>query len=168
MTPIPFEWSGDAMIPAPGFRKRCDEQYVVGERYTLEVIEDRSSATHRHLFAAIRECWMNLPEKLALQYPTPDHLRKHALIVAGFCDSRTHICKSRAAALEVARFVQPIDSYAMVVARGCTVTVFTAKSQAMRAMPRAEFQASKTAILDFCASLIGTTPGELAKAGEAA
>lgn len=74
------------MEPAPGFKKRCDATFTIGARYVLAPREERSSASHRHEFAWLREAWMNLPEHLAEQFPTETHLRKRALIEAGYYD----------------------------------------------------------------------------------
>jgi hypothetical protein len=49
-----------------------------------------------------------------------------------------------------------------------TVTRYTAKSQSMKAMGRAEFQASKEAVLGFLADMVGVTPDALATHAEAA
>lgn len=37
-----FDWDGDAMVPRAAFKKRCDEEFVVGEIYRLEAREERS------------------------------------------------------------------------------------------------------------------------------
>jgi hypothetical protein len=160
--PIPFAWDGDAMVPLPGFRRRCDEQYVIGERYLLEPIEERSAASHRHFFAAIRECWMNLPDRIGDRFSSPEALRKHALVQTGYRDERSIVCASRAEAQRVAAFVRPMDDFAVVTVREAIVVVYTAKSQSMRAMGREEFGKSKEAVLDYLASLIGTDRDALA------
>lgn len=156
-----FEWDGEAMVPRPGFAKRCDEMYTVGEIYRMEVREERSFISHRHFFASVHEAWLNLPEDLSERFATPDHLRKYALIKAGFRDERSFACGSKAEAVKLAAFLQPFDDYAVVVVRESTVISYTAKSQSMKAMGKADFQRSKDAVLAVCAEMIGVQPQAL-------
>ncbi|WP_431861469.1 hypothetical protein [Azospirillum sp.] len=142
---------------------------MVGEVYRLSEHQDRSDASHRHYFACINEAWENLTEHMAAQFPTPDHLRKFALIKAGHADSRQMVASSKAEAVRLAAFIKPIDDYALVLVDGAVVTVWTARTQNMRAMDRKTFQASKDAVLAIVAEMIGTTPAALsANAGQAA
>lgn len=159
--PLPFRWTGEGFEPLPGFGKVADRQFVVGERYTLAVIEDRSNASHRHEFAWLREAWLNLPEKLAEEFASPDHMRKAALIDAGFYHESVIDAGTNAAALRVAAFIKAMDEFSVVIVRGAVVVRRWAKSQSYRAMGKAEFQKSKTAIMEVIANLIGVTPGEL-------
>ncbi len=168
-TPILCTWDGEAFAPAGSlWSKRANERYVVGERYTLEPREERSAESHRHYFATIHTAWQNLPEAAATRFPTEDHLRKWALIKAGYRDERSIACSSKAEANRLAAFIRPMDDFALVIVGGAVVTVYTAKSQSMRAMGKAEFQKSKDAVLDALAALIGTSADELKQAGEAA
>lgn len=156
--PIPMRWEGDGFVPASAYwAKRADQQYVIGEVYNLAPVEDRSDKTHRHEFAWLREAWLNLPEHLADQYPTPEHLRKRALIDTGWYDEEIIDCGTTAAAIRVASSFRRRDDFVVVVVRGPIVVCRTAKSQSRRAMDRQQFQASKTAIMDAIAALIGTT-----------
>jgi hypothetical protein len=91
---------------------------------------ERSSASHRHYFAAVYDAWLNLPEIDAERFPTADHLRKYALIRAGYCDTRELVCASKAEAVRVGAFMKPMDPYALVAISGAVVRVYTAKSQA--------------------------------------
>jgi len=164
MTPLPFTWNGEAMVIRPGFQKRADEAFCIGEGYTLAVVEDRSAASHRHYFAAVNEAWANLPEHLAERWPSAEHLRKAALIRTGYRDERSFACSSRAEAIRMAAFLKPIDDFAMVALSGTTVLVLTAKSQSVRAMGKAVFQESKDAVLNALAEMIGTDAEALARA----
>lgn len=159
--PLAFEWDGDAMVPLNA--KRADAFYTVGERYIMAPVSQRSDATHKHEFAWLREAWMSLPDDLAERFPTAEHLRKWALIRAGYSDSHTITCASKAEAIRVAAFIRPIDEFAVVTTNGATVTRFTAKSQSRRAMGAKEFQDSKTKILEVVARMLGVEPGELPK-----
>lgn len=164
MNPLPFRWTGDTMEPLRAFKRRADAEFVVGQIYRLDVVEDRSAASHRHYFAAINEAWSNLPEAEADRFPSPEHLRKWALINAGFHNRREMVASSKAEAARLAAFIEPMDEYAAVTVRGAAVEVLTARSQSVRAMGKEEFQRSKDAVLEIVASVIGVTPGELGKA----
>lgn len=162
--PLPCRWTGDSFEPAsPHWARQADQHFVVGQIYPLEIREERSPASHKHYFSAIAEAHRNLPEEAAERLPTPEHLRRFALIKCGYRDERTITCNSRAEALRVASFIRPMDEFALVVVAGNSVSVFTAKSQSMRAMNKATFAASKDAVLAYLAEMLGTTPRELAE-----
>jgi len=166
---IPVEWDGEAFAPAHGFGRYADQHFVIGERYVMEPVEDRSAKSHRQFFAAIREAWMNLPEHLAETIPSPEALRKRALIMTGYRDETSIVCASAAEARRVAAFVRPTDEFAIVSINGPVVVRWTAKSQSTRAMDRATFQQSKASVLDWIADLIGSTAGQVQReAGRAA
>ena len=125
--------------------------------------------SHRFYFASVNEAWKNLPEDMAERYPTSDHLRKWALIKAGYRDERSIVASSKAEALRIAAFIRPMDEYAVVVVREAVVRVYTAKSQSTRAMGKAEFGASKEKVLDILSAMIGTSRDALvANAGQSA
>ena len=167
--PIPFIWDGESMAPLPRFSRVCDGAFVIGKEYPMIVHEARSAASRGHYFACLSECWRNLPEDIAEDFPTAEHLRKKALIKCGYADERSIVAASKAEALRVAAFVRPMDEYAVVLVSECVVKVFTAQSQSMRAMGKKAFAASKDAVLAYAASLIGVTPATVAsEAGRAA
>lgn len=151
----------------PRSPRLADQAYVVGETYLLTAYEQRSAKTHKHEFAWLRGAWENLPEDLADLYPTPEHLRKRALIDAGFYHENVIDAGTKAAALRVAAYIRASDDFKLVIVRGPLVLVREAKSQSMRAMGKKDFQASKTAILDLISTMIGVAPAQL-EAAEAA
>jgi hypothetical protein len=161
--PVPFTWDGQVMTPKSSYRSHCLLRFNPGTWYHLTEHQERSQESHRHEFAEIDEAWKNLPERLAGQFPTSTHLRKHALIRTGWCDSRHFVASSKAEALRLAPFIRAFDEYSLVTVAGQTVTVLTALSQSRRAMGKKRFQASKDAVLAFVAELIGTSPATLAK-----
>ena len=161
---IPFRWTGEVMEPARGHLHRCNVEFVVGAVYTMETVEQRSAASHRHYFAAIHEAWQSLPENLVEQFPTDEHLRRWCLIRAGYCQHRDIVASSKAEALRISAFVKPMDPYAVVAPRGCVVTVWTAESQSTKAMGKQRFQESKDAVLGLIATMIGTDPVEIGRA----
>lgn len=165
--PVPMQWDGEAMQPTKGFAALADKEFVVGEVYTLvEADQERSGASHRHYFASVYEAWLNLPPLDAERFPTADHLRKYALIRAGYCDSRELPCSSKAEAVRVAAFMKPMDTYSLVTVTANVVRVYTAKSQKARAMSRKVFQESKDAVLDVLAGMIEVPTERLLFAGQ--
>jgi hypothetical protein len=163
MTPVQsFTWNGEAMIPARP--KLADQEYVIGRRYWLEEVSDRSWASHRQEFAWIAVAWGNLPDAIAETFPTPEHLRKAALIATGWHRETVFDAGSRAAALRFVAYAKNEDEFASVVLRGSTVTVRKARSQRMRGhdrMDKAEFQKSKDDIMGWISSLLGVEAAEL-------
>lgn len=162
--PQGFTWNGEAMVPRSP--RLADKAYTVGENYLLVTHEDRSTATHNHEFAWLKDAWLNLPENLSDEFPTPEHLRKRALIDGGFYDQTVIDAGSNAAALRVASAIRAREEFSLVIVRGPAVVIRTAKSQSRRSMNKQEFQASKTAILEVVSTMIGVKPEELA--GQAA
>jgi hypothetical protein len=62
-----------------------------------------------------------------------------------------------------------MDEYALVSVEGSVVNVFSAQSQSQRAMGKQRFQASKEAVLDVLASMVGVKAEQLQhEAGRAA
>jgi hypothetical protein len=159
-----FRWSNRALIPTDRFSDAADEQFTDGAVYWVSVEPERTEKTHNHEFAWLKEAWKNLPDHLAEQFPTPDHLRKRALIDAGFYTETIIDVGSNAAALRVRAYAQAEDQFAAVVVRGPFVVVRKAKSQSRRAMGAVDFQRSKTAVLEIVSALIGVTPETLARA----
>lgn len=159
--PLIYVWSGTAMEPLPRFAKICDREFVIGQTYSLDVVEERSAKSHNHEFAWLHEAWMNLPEGLAELYATSEHLRKRALIDSGFYDETLIDAGSGAAALRVASLLRGDDEFCLVIVRGPIVCRRKAKSQSRRAMGNADFQPSKRAIMEVVASMIGVTPDAL-------
>lgn len=141
--------------------KQADAEYVVGEVSMMEEWLDRSDISHKQEFAWLREAWKNLPEDLADLYPTPTHLRKRALIQAGYYDETIVDVGSNAAAIRVMIAWQATDAFALFIVRGPILCRRTAKSQARRAMDKKTFQESKTAIMEIVSNLIGVSPDEL-------
>lgn len=159
--PQAFFWDGEAMKPRSP--RLADKAYCVGETYWLVPHEERSTATHNHEFAWLKDAWLNLPEDMAEQCPTQEHLRKRALVDAGYYNETVTDAGSNAAALRVASSMRAMDEFALVIVRGPLVVMRRPKSQSRRAMGKQEFQESKTAIIETISAMIGITPGQLLK-----
>lgn len=148
------EWDGEAFVPRSAYRARCDKEYVVNEIYRMEVREERSSRSHGHYFACLKDAFDNLPEGVADNVASPEHLRKYALIKAGYRDEDVFVAGSAKDAQQIAAFAKASDEYRIVLVSDCVVTVLTAKSQSARAMGKKDFQASKDAVLNIVAGLV--------------
>lgn len=168
--PIKFIWNGEAMVPATAYwARQCDRQFVVGAQYPLVEEHERSQASHNHEFAFVTEAWSSFPDHLLEQFPSPEHLRKYALIRKGFATMVQHACASKAEAERLqAALSGHVDKYALVIRRDAIVTVYEAESQSYRTMSKARFQQSKTAIMEFIGDLLGVAPEALATVGRAA
>ena len=157
-----FTWNGEAMIPMRA--KAADQEFVIGQRYWLEQVSDRSWISHRHEFAWIKQAWDNLPESFADMFPSPEHLRKAALIATNWHRETIIDAGSRAAAARVAAYARGEDEFARVVVRGSTVVIQKARSQRMHGLDRmdkAEFQKSKDDILVWISELLNVEPERL-------
>jgi hypothetical protein len=155
MSPLLYTWTGDSFEILPRFQKEADKRFTVGERYLLEHVEERSARSHKHYFACVNQGWVNLPEAVAERFPTADHLRRFALIKAGFYDHRSIVASSKAEAVRLAAFVRPMDEFCIVTVSESVVNVFTAQSQSQRAMGKEVFQKSKEAVLAVISDMIG-------------
>lgn len=169
--PIQCAWDGEVLRPTSTFwLNRAKEQWGDGEILMVEARMERSDNSHRHYFAAIKECWDNLPDDKREEFPTTEHLRARALIKAGYHDVVDHLCLSPSDARNIATFMRRVVSpYAVVIAKDGVVRVYTPKSQSMKAMDKATFAASKEKVLAVLADLIGVSTDDLNKnAGAAA
>lgn len=162
--PLIATWDGEAFAPLPRYAKECDAAFVIGERYRVEFIEERSAKSHRQYFASLKEGFDNLPEEIADRYLSVEHLRKAALCATGFCNEMQIACASKAEALRTVATIKALDSYAICAVRDSVVFVRTAHSQSTRAMGREKFEASKQAVLSYVAGLIGVEREALSQA----
>lgn len=168
--PIPQVYEGDGVFRVPrGHVRRCDAQFGVGECVDMAPVEERSSPRHKAFFAAVNEVFKSLPEALTDEHPTADALRQHALIATGWRDQETHVCNSKADAARMAsvirHYIAP-DRWPVITVSGCVVAVLVARSQAVKAMSKDDFNASCDAVLKYLAEVIGTLPERIP--GEAA
>lgn len=155
--PIQCVYEGDGVFRA---LRRCmdmvAEHFGQGEVVTFEQHQERSMRSHSHYFAMLQEIFDNLPET-DFRFSSFEHFRKHALIACGYHDERSIVCANRAEAQRVAAFARPLDEYAVVTVREAVVTVYTAKSQSLKAMGKDAFQKSKDDVLGWAAMQIGST-----------
>lgn len=151
----------DGAVMRPQYPRLAAERFEPGETYLLADVESRSDLSHKHEFAWLRQSWKTLPEDISDLYPTAEHLRKRALIDAGYYHETIVDAGSAQSALRVASFIRGLDDFCIVIARGPIVVRREAKSQSKRAMGAKDFQASKTAIMEIVAGLLGVTVAQL-------
>lgn len=158
--PLPFRWDGRNMVPR--FPERAAHHYEVGQTYLMVEHSHRSRAEHNFYFAAIANAWENLPEEVADELPSPDHLRAWALVKAGYADKDIIKCASNDDAIVLAAVAKAGSKIRIVEVVGKVVTVWTPHSQSMRAMGKTKFQESKQKVLDVLAGMIKVEPAALA------
>lgn len=161
--PVLFTWDGDVMIPLPRFKELCNRQFAVHEEYPLQIVEQRSQASHNHYFVALAEAHQNLAEEYADRFPTPEHLRAWALVQTGHCTETDIVCDSPAEARKLASSIRRWNPYSVIRTSGNVVKVFEPKSQSRVEMKKEEFEASKADVLSLVAGMARTTPAELKK-----
>lgn len=138
-----------------------------GEVVYVSIEHGRSQNSHKHQFAWVKDAWANLPETVLMMpwAETPETLRKHALIATGYSQSYTLDCGGRATAQRIKAALVAAEAkahgYAVGQVKGPVLRIWTPESQSVRAMGGKRFQESKTAILDWIAAQIGTTPEQL-------
>jgi hypothetical protein len=101
---------------------------------------------------------------MAEEFPTPEALRKGALIATGWRDEDTRVYRSNAEASRAAEYARrDVDpkAWAKIVVSGCVVVVLKAKSQAVKAMSKEDFDASTDAVLKYLAEKIGVDANDL-------
>jgi hypothetical protein len=165
--PITFVWTGHVMQPLYAYREACTQRFEIGNRYRLEEVDEPSAASRSHYFAALREAFSNLPHDCEHEFVSPEHLRKWALIKCGYANERRIVCADEGEACRVAaEFGSDFD---VVTVEDRCLRVFEAQSQSKREMGHDRFEASKKAVLDLVAGLVGVAAGALSRnAGRAA
>jgi hypothetical protein len=144
---LSMQWDGEGFVPAKKHHNWCNANLVAGQFYDVTLIEQRSAKQHARYFAMVKEYFHTLPESRAGDFPSEDHLRKHALIRTGYCKERKIVCADDRQALEMALLAKDLDSYCIASVEGRVCTVWTAETQNMRAMDKARFKASSDAVL---------------------
>jgi hypothetical protein len=119
----------------------------------------------------LREAWDQLPESMTVDLPSPEHLRKYALIKCGYHERRIIVMDTPEDAKRVAVALrrQRLHEFTLITVVGCSVNMWWAQSQSEDAMGAKTFQESKEAVIAFCAKLIGVDAGTLmGEAGQSA
>jgi len=157
------------MVPLPRFKSDCDERFVVHQEYKLDEVAIRNMAFHAAYFASLAEAHRNLAEQFDGRFPDPEYLRHYALVECGYYTESNFVMDTAKDAIALASIIRKRSKYAVIRVSGNVVKVFDAKSQAVPAMEKEEFDASAKAVLDLVSSMARTTPAELKKnAGKSA
>ena len=157
-----FDYLGNGWFKAEArFVWTCDQDYVVHEKYKMDITEARSAASHSHYFAAVTEAWSNLPENQAHRWPTPEHLRKWALVQCGYAHADHRIFSTKQDALTAAAMARSRDKYAVISVNDNIVTIYTAESQSLKNMDKKKFGESKQKVLDLLSDMLHITPKQL-------
>jgi hypothetical protein len=158
---LPFRYEGNGL-----FRCLRPKQITaaIGQVDGWQLAEHRSPESHRHFFACVNEAWKSLPEDMADDFPSPEHLRKWSLIKAGFCSETRIACANNSEAMTLATKAKAMDRYSIIAIDGKAVTIWTADSQRKDAMGRAAFQEAKERALHIISQLIGTDAATLKEA----
>jgi hypothetical protein len=143
-------FDGTGFAPSTPFHlRRARERFGAGELIAISAENERSMKSHRHYFAQSSE-----------------HLRRYLLIRAGYSETTTYACESKAEAARLAAAIKPLDEFGVVAVRGNVVLRFAAKSQSVKRMGAKVFQESKDAVLSLAETLV--SGGELPALGVAA
>lgn len=155
--PLLFRYEGEgAWSPSNNYvARRADGHYVIGAVYALVEHSERSVKSHAAYFAQIKDYWQTLPESLAAEYPTSEHLRKKALIKSGFATHTDFTFDTPRDAITAAGVMANDDEYSIVEVKDRVVRRWRARSQNYRSMDREEFQKSKQAVLDYIDARLG-------------
>ena len=149
-----------AMVPEPRFKTLCERQFAGDETYALGPVEGVSSGSRGHFFASVKDAWSSLPEE-DMRFPGPEHLRKRALVQAGWAAHAQYVMDTPKDATNMARGLRRADEYAVIKVSANVVDVWTAKSIAAGQISGDEFKEIKTKALDWIAALTGATRTEL-------
>lgn len=159
MVPLRYMGEGEFRSLRP---RECDKLLVIGEVTNWEQVHERSAKSHAHYFAVLADAWANLREDIAATMPSPEHLRKWALIQAGYCTMTKLAFKTNAEAIAACAFIATLDTYAECGVNGNVAVIRRATSQSVKAMGKKEFQISKGKVLDVISQLIGAEVREAA------
>lgn len=126
--------------------------------------KQRSRETHDHYFACVAAAFETLPEAVEPDFADADHLRKWALIKAGYRKQRSVLCETEEEAARLMMLGKALDNHSFLERRGSIVTVYSAESQSYKAMGKERFAQSKEAVLKILSELLGVDVAELAAA----
>lgn len=162
-------YDGEHFIPHPRFKRMVDQQFAVHEEVALIRSEERSMSSHRGYFASLHEGYLNLAEVYAQEFDSEEHLRHWCLCKEGYCTRDEYELNTADDARTLRIVLKAQNKSTIVRVEGNKVIVYTPESQAVPAMGKERFEASKIAVLARVASMANTTPAELKKnAGGAA
>jgi len=166
IAPQQFVWKAENSVMVPIRRTLADKVYVDGETYRLAVEEERSMASHNHYFAAIADVHETLDDAMTLMLPTPEHLRKYALIKCGFYNCTFEVFDTPEDAAKFGYILSKTDPFCVVQIEGNCAQIFTAQSQSKSAMGALQFKESKRRVLEYVETLIEAREREILAGGK--
>lgn len=138
-----------------------DEHLTAGDLVCLTEDNSRSMKQHRWLFALVRKAFDTLPMDQVLRFPSEEHLRKYALIKAGWCDINTQsfstpeMAKLAAKAFKIgANITTDGRNFTMTVVRDDTVMYVTPRSISLRACKGAEWESACQGVVNYLCELL--------------
>ena len=163
-----YQWEGGVLRPLTVFVEQAAKQFAEGACYQLALVDERSQAAHNHYFGLIKEAFDTLPEHWGDRFANEDHLRQWCLIKRGFRKESIVVATSLKQAGSIAALASTLNNYAVVQVRENIVTVYVARTQKLLrnhpdGMDKHDFQASKQAVLEECAHMLGVDVNEWAK-----
>jgi hypothetical protein len=154
---IKLLWTGEVLKPAHPMR----EELKVGSVHRFVLDDERSIASHNHYFAALQIAYNNLPENTQARFQCFEHFRAWCLMKCGYAKQDLYPMDTEKDAKVLATAIGGRHPFAIITISGTTVQVLTPMSQSKSAMGHDLFQASKVAVLDLAASMIGISTDEL-------
>lgn len=152
-----LRWTGSAYEPATAFWQRViSEQTPIGavEWQEFSPDDEVSDAERAAFFAQVGEAWKNLPDDLAARYPSPDHIRKRALVTTGHCDITDHVCESEHEIGMIQRFAAR-NEYAVLVRKDMVIRELVPKSMKKGGMTKKEFREAAEDVRRVLSELLG-------------
>lgn len=169
---LPLIWNGKALVPVPKFERLAERQFVVGHTYVLEPHEFISHKERSRFMATVGEAHANLSAEALARYPTPSHLRKWALIKAGWRKEHYAAFATHEEASRHAAFLRGLDDMMVVVVSENVVRAYIARTQRvgdpeMGFMTKEEFRQSADDVLAILSGTIGVSQKALEREGRA-
>lgn len=149
-----------AMVPDGRFKALCDRQFSLDEGYALGPVDNVANASRGGFFASVKEAWNNLPEDDE-RFPSPEHLRKRALVAAGWAFHSQEVWDTERDARKHVISLRKHDEYAIIKPSGTVVDVWVAKSIAHGQITADEWKVVKPRALDWIAAQINVARTEL-------
>lgn len=156
-----FTWTEDEVfVPVPRFKALCVRQYAIGETYALGPVDNVANSSRGGFMASVKEAWKSLPEEDE-RFPSWEHLRKRALVAAGWCLHSQTVMDTPKDARNLAIQSRKLDEYAVIQVKGNVVDVYIAKSIAHGQITAEEWKVVKPRSLDWVAAQINVRRTEL-------
>lgn len=105
------------MVPLAQYRRHAGRQYQADAEYTLAPVEQRSKAQHNRYFAALKEAYDSMPEKVSARWESVNHFRYWALIEVGAFTEKEFTFEGRDSEIQARRlgtFAQTEDEHARI------------------------------------------------------